>query len=165
MAALDTLKAADGQPIGLRPATLDDVDILFEWQRHPETRRYARNPAVPDYGEHYDWMVGCLHDPERRLEVITHGGEPVGALRLDLLAGAISDDERWEVSIYVAPDKYRFGIGEAVLAMARALLPNAELVADIHPDNHASLALFRKCGYVRRGNVYVNAPAIITTAN
>ena len=165
IAGLGSFQAADGRPIELRPAHLDDVDLLFEWQQHPEMRHYSRNSAAPDYDEHCSWLVRFLDDPDRRLEVITHGGEPAGALQLSLLSIEISEDERWEVSIYVAPDKYRLSIGAAALAMARALLPNAELVADIHPDNHASLALFRKCSYVRRGNVYVNAPAIVTTAS
>lgn len=138
--------AADGSPVAFRPVTADDSRQLYEWQSHPVTRRYARNPAVPTYEEHEIWLGRKLKDPGCEFYIILYRNRPSGVLRLDRTN---SSSERYEVSISVAPERARMGLGHAALSFARALLPEASFLAEVLLANEASHALFQSAGYRR----------------
>jgi RimJ/RimL family protein N-acetyltransferase len=138
--------ATDGGQVTLRRAAIEDVLIIFEWQRHPETRRFARNPFAPEIEEHRRWFETRLSSKDCMLYIVQHNREPSGVLRFDRIIGYRFD--AWEVSIFVAPNKKRLGIAEAALDLGRWLLPEAELVAEVLPENKASHRLFRKAGYI-----------------
>ncbi len=147
---------ARGQTVRIRPATAADMDLVHRWQAAPQTRRFARNAAVPDEATHRTWMERRLTDPGCVFNVILVGSEPAGVLRLDRASGPGCS---WEVSIYVDPALYRRGIARAALALARRLMPEARLVAEVLPDNHASHALFLAAGYRRTDTLYELRPA------
>jgi UDP-2,4-diacetamido-2,4,6-trideoxy-beta-L-altropyranose hydrolase len=135
-----------GKPVWLRPATPDDLEITYEWQTQPETRRFGRNNAVPTRAEHESWFSARLQDPASILNVIVCDGEAVGTLRLDRL-----DSLAYEISIVVSTSFYGRGIGLAALELARRLVPEARLKAEILPGNTRSEALFTKAGYLPTG--------------
>ena len=152
---IDPLLAKDGAPVTLRPATMDDADLMLRWQSNPRTRRFARNPQAPSRREHARWLREKLVDPDCILEIILHGGEPAGTLRLDRCApGAV-----YEVSIVVDPARYRLNLASQALALARKMLPEAKFRAEVLACNEASHALFIRAGYERSGKDYVSRPA------
>jgi UDP-2,4-diacetamido-2,4,6-trideoxy-beta-L-altropyranose hydrolase len=144
---VSTHVARDGAQVSLRRMRADDALILFEWQCHPDTRRFARNPQPPELEGHKKWFAARLTSNDCILTMILHGDQPAGMLRLDRDLNHLAD--AWEGSIVIAPDKKRLGIGEAALALGRELVPSAELVAEVLPGNEASHRLFQKAGYVR----------------
>ena len=73
-------------------------------------------------------------------------------MRLDRRTGG------WEVSISVDAVRHGAGIGRAALALARRLVPEAPLLAQILSGNEASRALFARAGYVQDGPWYVSRP-------
>src|SRR5574341_539311 len=103
--------------VSLRPARPEDAALLFAWQQHPETRRYACNPEPPTWEEHLQWLGGVLADDTRTLLIAEQDSHAVGMLRLD------TRSERREVSIVVAPGLHRRGIGSAMLAMMKKQWP------------------------------------------
>ncbi len=135
----------DGQSLWLRLASLDDSQLMFDWQCHPETRRFARNPAPPTRGEHDDWMGRLSLDANVMLMLVMDGDEPVGVLRLDAVDGPAVR----EVSIYVAPERHGQGMGRAALKLARTIYPSWTFHAEVLPENRASHELFRTAGYRR----------------
>ena len=138
-------------------ASRGDRELLYRWQIQPETRRFARDPRVPSEAEHQEWMDRVLADPGIMLTVVMHGDEPAGVLRLDVIDGATVR----EVSIYVAPEKHRHGIGKAALRLARETFPSWTLHAEVHPDNRASHTLFQKAGYRSVSDTrYVSDPLV-----
>jgi RimJ/RimL family protein N-acetyltransferase len=154
LAELDPPPAHDGKAIRLRPAVAADAERLLTWQRDSRTRRHSRNPVAPDLGEHLAWFTARLGDPECLLNIIMHGDAPAGVLRLDSRA----EDGAYEISIYVAPDRWRLGIGRVALDLARTLLPEAELWAEVLANNEASHALFGGAGYRAEGTWYISLP-------
>jgi RimJ/RimL family protein N-acetyltransferase len=74
------------------------------------------------------------------------GDGAAGTVRLDRCAVAGCPDG-YEVSIAVAPDYRRSGIGKAALTLARQLVGRVPLLARIKPENEASRRLFAACGY------------------
>ena len=153
--------ARDDAEITMRPATAADSELLFEWQTHPDTRRYFRNPTLPTKCEHEAWISARLFDANCLLNIIEYGDEPAGMLRLDALD--IQDDgtdEAYEVSILVAPDRTQLGIGNAALRLGRRLAPDSNLYASVHPDNAASRHLFASAGYLPAGDGYLQTPGL-----
>lgn len=138
--------ASDGQPAHLRMATPDDAEIMLDWQRHANTRRFARDSNPPERGVHIAWVNNRLADGDTILNIIMHGDAPAGVLRLDRRENAR------EVSVLVAPDKYRLGLGLIALRQAEQLVPDTRLLAFIKPENKASLSLFERAGYVATGD-------------
>ena len=150
--------ARDGRPVRLRPATKADAGVMLRWQRHPGTRRFSRSPGAPSEREHQHWLADRLADPGCLFNLILHGDAPAGVLRLDRIDSDQDPDNTYEVSILVAPDRHRLGIGRAALHLVRQLLPEAELRAEVLPGNVASDALFRSAGYIRRKGSFYSPP-------
>lgn len=157
--ALSPEKAADGVPVKLRPASMDDAMMVLSWQQEPAIRRYARNPAVPSKEEHMAWMESRLSDPNSIFSIVLHGEIPVGVLRLDRLAGR--NPTAYEVSIYIDPSAHRNRLGKAALALARRLVPEVILEAYVHSDNAPSHALFVGAGYLSEGEYYRHYPIVM----
>jgi UDP-2,4-diacetamido-2,4,6-trideoxy-beta-L-altropyranose hydrolase len=148
-----TVAASNGKEVRLRLAEYSDCDTLFDWQQHPQSRRFAHNPKAPTAAEHARWFAQTMIDPARLLLIVMCGVEPAGMLRLDRLA-----DGSRKVSILTAPSHYRHGIASAALELARRFIPAGELHAEILAGNIPSHALFRRAGYRERGPaLYVHA--------
>jgi RimJ/RimL family protein N-acetyltransferase len=133
---------------------MDDAALMLEWQSHPQTRRFARNPKAPDPETHHEWLRGVLRDPARILCILEAGDLPAGSLRLDP-----TDDGGLEISIYTAPDHYRRGIASAGLRLARQLAPGLQIHAHVLPNNSVSHELFTRAGYhLITADHYVQVP-------
>lgn len=153
MIAVTPEKTRHGGEVGLRRATLADAELMLQWQRHPLTRRYARNSQVPESTDHRKWLNHKLQDPACVFNMIEYQAKPAGVLRLDRVR-----DFTFEVSIYLDPDQTGRGIGQAALGAARRLLREAILLAHVLPENKASHALFQAAGYRLEGEHYVKHP-------
>ncbi|MHA1598169.1 MAG: UDP-2,4-diacetamido-2,4,6-trideoxy-beta-L-altropyranose hydrolase [Alphaproteobacteria bacterium] len=145
------LLTADGATVQLRPAVMADCEVLLDWQRQPQTRRYFRNPEPPADGEHAAWMQARI--AEKMIWMLMLGDEAVGMVRLEN-----KDDGAAEVSVLIDSARHGMGLGAAALALVRAAHPTRTLVADVHPDNAASHALFRGGGYEKDGDIYICPP-------
>jgi UDP-2,4-diacetamido-2,4,6-trideoxy-beta-L-altropyranose hydrolase len=133
--------------VSLRPTTIEDAEQMFMWQTHPSTRRHSFNPAPPSWAEHLRWLSARLADARCLFRIILLGDRPAGTVRLDRRTVAGCPDG-YEVSIAVAPDCRRSGIGKAAaLTLAPQLVGHVPLLARIKPENEASRRLFAACGY------------------
>lgn len=144
---IDPERDAEGRAVTLRPATLDDADLILAWQQHPDTRRFARNPAVPARAEHEAWLAQKLADSNSLLQIVMCDDTPAGLIRLDCAQAAAGR----EVSILTAPEQYNRGIGFAALRLARRLVSLSPIRAFVLPGNEPSLRLFEKAGYKPAG--------------
>ena len=142
-------RANNGGAVALRLAEPDDEDTLLAWQRHPSTRKFARNPEAPTAAEHHSWFAARLADPDCLLTMITLDGEAVGMLRRDppTAPRQASGPECREVSILVDPERRNLGIALEALNFARRWQGNTVIAATVLRGNEASGALFRAAGY------------------
>lgn len=58
------------ETIRLRPATINDADILLEWRNDPETRIASHNTAEVQRNDHISWLSRTLSNPDRRLNLL-----------------------------------------------------------------------------------------------
>lgn len=151
----------DGLAVTLRPATLDDAELLLVWANDPVTRASGFHPRPIEPDEHRAWLAARLASAASRLYIGMAGGEPVGQLRLE------RGPDQTEISISIAPDARGRGHGRRLLAAGVAAaradpsIAGAPLIARVRPDNRASRALFGAAGFVEREQTTVEGEACL----
>jgi len=135
-------KAKDGNDVSLRKATLKDIQLVYTWQCQPNTRRYARNPAIPSQDEHTLWMKYKLADPQCYFYIINHDTAPSGVIRLDRLSSFC-----YEISIFIDEMKQNLAIAKQALLLINELHAEVDIYATVMQDNSASQALFTSVHY------------------
>lgn len=156
MAALLPPRQIAGGDMTIRIVEARDEAILLDWQRNPETRRFALNPAVPSSEEHHVWLQDRLLSSTDWFLMAERDGEPLGFVRIDWI-GEDSGRPEFIVSIATSPQHHRQGLGAGLLQAIRQLSPSAHFFAKILPDNVASLALFLRAGYRLAADGYFHA--------
>jgi UDP-2,4-diacetamido-2,4,6-trideoxy-beta-L-altropyranose hydrolase len=140
--------------VSLRKATMNDAVLAHSWRNAEITRRYFRNPSLLSQEEHLDWWRKRIDDASSHLLIAHCGAVGVGVIRFDVGADVA------EVSIYIDPDLHGFGLGSQLLELGCDWLTLHEaevvrLVAEIHPENAASIKAFRAVGFsTAKGNIW-----------
>lgn len=142
-------RAKNGGQVALRLATSDDESLILNWQSHPTTRRFSRNPTIPSAEEHHRWFTTRLADPQCFLTLIMLEDAPAGVLRLDPVPPPTETPEApaYEISILISPEHRGQGVAEEALRFARRWQGQAVIVAEVLPGNTASDRLFRNAQY------------------
>ena len=147
--------------VHLRPAALEDAELVLAWANDPVTRAASVSSATISWPDHLAWFSAQLAREDRHLFVAEHEHAPVAFVRLDASAeqpGACT------ISINVAPAARGRGLGVAVLEAGSAIaagLGFGSVHALIRPDNHASRRAFARAGYVHTSDTAVGAePAL-----
>ena len=132
----------------VRPAAMDDADLLLAWRNDATTRAVSRQPDAVARPDHVAWLEASLARPDRHLLVGEVDGEPVGTVRWDE-----EGEGEWEVSITVAPQARGRRLAPSLLAAAEHWLavrcgPDLRgYLAVVHRDNTPSRRLFVGGGY------------------
>lgn len=129
----------------LQRAAENDAKLVYQWQCHPKTRKYALNSDLPSWEEHVIWMKDkikyCYQDYFYLIEEIATN-EKVGVIRLDR-----QYTNEYLISIFIAPDFYGKGIGLSAVKLLDILHPQITIRATVLEDNKASQKLFQKAKY------------------
>jgi RimJ/RimL family protein N-acetyltransferase len=137
------LPAKDGKNVTLRQAVVEDIDFVYQLQCEPKTRQFARNPDVPLYQNHVNWMQQKLKDNKSHFYVIEHDTR-CGVLRLDPIEHRHAE---FEISIFLAAEYHGKGIASAAIKRLTMLHNNDSLLATVLPGNDASQKLFESIGF------------------
>lgn len=139
------IPAKDGLNVTLRQATFEDIDFVYQLQCEPQTRQFARNPEVPSYQSHVEWMQRKLTDNRTLFYIIEHDG-PGGVLRLDPLEHAYA---KCEISIFLTVGCHGKGVASAAIRRALMLHNDVTMLATVLPENYASHQLFERLGFYK----------------
>ncbi|MBK8158272.1 MAG: UDP-2,4-diacetamido-2,4,6-trideoxy-beta-L-altropyranose hydrolase [Rhodospirillaceae bacterium] len=156
VALLPPRSIRDGRKLHLRIVEASDEAMLMDWQRAPETRRYALNPAIPSAEEHHNWLFERLSAVADWFLIAEVDAQPAGYVRLDWI-GEDNGRPEYLISIATARSHHRMGIGAALLKAVRQLAPGAHFYAKILPDNLASLSLFIRAEYSLAADGYFHS--------
>lgn len=118
--------------IGIRGATINDADILFDWINDSETRENSFNSGTIDWNDHIQWLKIKLDDPASKIYILKYNEIPVGVVRFEI-------NETTIIGITVAPDHRGMGLGAEILKTA----------CNTFWENHADSIL----AYIKKGNV------------
>jgi len=130
--------------IFLQSASEDDTALVYAWQSHSATRKYALTPNVPTWSEHQSWMLKKLQSRSDYFYMIINRADrsKVGAVRLDRRESGL-----YLVSIFIDPNLYGKGIAFQALNAIEAIHPDITIHARVLKENIASHRLFRKAGF------------------
>ncbi len=139
----------------LRPAGLGDLDRILSIYNHEvqaSTATYDTQPRTPV--EHRKWF--SVHGPDHPVLVAESGGAVCGWASLSPWSDRAAYGRSVEVSVYVAEDSRRRGIGrmllQALIEAARERRYHA-LLARISADNEASIRLHADLGFFVAGTL------------
>ena len=129
------------ETITLRPATIEDADILLEWRNDPETRKASHNTAEVQRSDHVSWLSRTLGNPDRRLYVAEENGDPVGTVRTDFADGV------WELSWTVSPRARGRGVAKRMVAVLANEI-SEPIRAEVKTGNTSSVRIAEHAGMV-----------------
>ncbi len=145
----DSVRKTEGAKpvvVRLRRAAAGDCRQVWLWRNEEATRAASFDGAPIAFEMHQSWFHQSLQRPDRHLFVVLADGHEAGVVRLDVTDGVGT------VSVHLAPVWRGRGVGPSALAavedVAFGLLGLGLMEARVKSDNGASLAAFRKAGFV-----------------
>ncbi len=140
----------------IRDAARGDLPAIVEIYNAAIPGRLATADTSPvTVASRHAWFVE--HRPDHRpLWVVTDGRAIVGWLSFQSFYGRPAYHATAEISVYVAPDRQRQGIGRALVSRALEESPRLglqTLLGFIFGHNAPSLALFERFGFARWGTL------------
>ena len=129
--------------IQLRPARLEDAQLLLNWRNNPAARQASLNTDIITYEDHVKWFKGVLEDQSRYLYIATHDNNDVGTIRADLTPETGAYNLSWSV----APEHQGKGVGKKMLSLLMEEL-QGPFTATIRKDNTASIHIAEATGMV-----------------
>lgn len=135
----------------LRPLSVDDAEALFAAHGDPETHKYWSTPAHSTVEETARYIAETLAIKGARGWAITESdGEALGRIALFALREGVG-----EIGIVMRRESTGRGLASKALQLVEAYafgdLGLHRLMADIDPENNASLSLFLRAGFQREG--------------
>lgn len=133
--------------IFIRPADAPDAEPLWRWRNDPATRQFAFSQEAVDWDKHQNWFAAALDNPDRTILVACDtDGQRLGMVRFDM------DEKTGQAltSINLAPSARGKQLSVPILSAAIEYFlgpRKLELIAEIKPDNTASLKCFQSCGF------------------
>jgi methionyl-tRNA formyltransferase len=132
----------------LRPVTIDDAKLLFEWRNEEECRKNSFHSEPVTWEEHVNWLQRKLVSPDTKMYIFTVDSNDVGQIRLEAQNG------EYMISYSVAAEYRLMGYGSRMLMLAEKSVyetkPGAVLCAEVKKDNIASQVLFEKLNYTKK---------------
>ncbi len=132
----------------VRAAAMHDVELVYQWRNHVETRSISRDRSPIPWSVHQAWFCNVLADSRRRMLIGVVGDTPVGVLRFDSRVGR----DEVEVSIFLDPGLHGLGLGAALMRVGHAdwehtVGRDSSFVATVLDGNLVSKRLFESAGY------------------
>lgn len=145
---------ADG--IVLRALERADAEALFSAHNNDATHKYWSGPAHTSVEQTADYIQDTINIPNAHAWAITEtGGEALGRIALFLLREGVG-----EIGVIMRPEATGRGFASKALSLVVAhafdTLGLHRIVADVDPDNAASLNLFLRNGFEREGLLRAN---------
>lgn len=131
----------------LRPATMNDARLLFEWFNEPAVRAVSFSSEKVSWEHHCAWLKSKLADQHYVIWLAEAGaGRPVGQARF------VMEDDTATISISLAAESRGQGLGTLLIwAACRKLCREHQKIrrikAWIKPDNVGSLRAFEKARF------------------
>jgi len=69
--------------LSLRPATLEDAEMLLKWRNDKDTRMASHTTDEVKLENHIEWLRATLQNQNRQLYVAEKNGISVGTVRAD----------------------------------------------------------------------------------
>lgn len=138
----------------LRPATAEDIRLIYEWANDKDTRNNPFNIEYIKFENTREWFYKKLNDPDCHFYIFMQGCHPLGQIRIDI------DNANGYVDYRLAPEYRAQGYDKIIFNecdkfVTKEHLPIKEMVVNVKPDNIALQLELEEAGFECVGlNVY-----------
>ena len=145
---IDVVIHTKKNPLQLRKATKNDVDITFRWASHTNIRKYSFQQEAITQEMHYAWYNSKINDPSCLYLLLEKDSEVIGSIRYDI------NTENEAIISYLIDNNYHgHGYGNAILSLSLSALVEkfptvSQLIGFVVPENIASRKIFERQGYL-----------------
>jgi UDP-2,4-diacetamido-2,4,6-trideoxy-beta-L-altropyranose hydrolase len=147
------LRNKDFKDLSLKSITLENKEMIWQWQNIKEVRQYFNNSNAPTFEQHELWFVRRLNQYENPYWIICDHEEAVGSISLTYN----KDINGYDLSWYVLPAYQGKGLGSKSLRMAVSLVAPLPVRAVVKEENIASHRSLEKAGFIRKDhNSYIS---------
>lgn len=132
--------------ISLRPATMDDREMVFRWRNDPFILAHGSLHRGVSWEEHDRWFEGTILERDRKMFIVLQQSIPIGQIRFDR-----EDRRDCIVSVYLLEAFTGRGWGVQAIRIGCALVFQAwdveRVIACVRTDNPGGRSSFRKAGF------------------
>jgi UDP-2,4-diacetamido-2,4,6-trideoxy-beta-L-altropyranose hydrolase len=151
---LNFMQNKAGLKLSLRPVTLADCCLLWEWANNPTVRAASFSSKPISWEEHQEWFNKQLSNLDCYYYIIVKDMTiPIGQVRFDKSGNAA------EISISISEIFRGHGYSaEAIIMASKYLFQESDIsriYARIKPGNTASISAFARAGYNMGKNIIV----------
>jgi RimJ/RimL family protein N-acetyltransferase len=132
--------------IGLRPATMSDLDMIFRWRNDPFILAHGSSNREVGQKEHQQWFAETISGQNRKMFIILERSNPIGQIRFER-----ESRRDCVVSVYLLEEF--IGRGHGLLAIRKGCAAIFQgwdvdrVVACVRFDNQAGRSAFLKAGF------------------
>lgn len=138
--------SAGEDTIALRPATMDDREMVFRWRNDPFILGHGSSQREVQWEEHKQWFENTIFGESRKTFIVLNQGDPIGQVRFDR-----QDEQTAVVSVYLLQAFTGRGLGVQAIRMGCDAIFESwvidRIVACVREDNLASRSAFLKAGF------------------
>ena len=145
---VDVVIHTKNNPLKLREATKNDVDITFRWASDPNIRKYSFQQEAITQEMHYAWFNSKINDPDCLYLLLEKDSEVIGSIRYD-----INTENEALISYLIDNNYHGHGYGNAILSLSLGVLTEKhprlkQLIGFVVAENIASRKIFERQGYL-----------------
>jgi len=135
-------------PLQLREATKNDVDLTFQWASDANIRKYSFQQEAITQEMHHAWFNSKINDPDCLYLLLENDSEVIGSIRYD-----INKENEALISYLIDFKHHGHGYGNAILSLSWRVVTKKyptlkQLVGFVVPENIASRKIFERQGYL-----------------
>jgi RimJ/RimL family protein N-acetyltransferase len=132
--------------VTLRPATIDDAPLVFEWRNDPDIQAISGTTKELKMHDHLKWFAARLQESHAESIYMVEGSEAgtIGTARI-LQDGT----SHARISLTIASEYRGRGIGRKVIRLLKNKIDEMSriAVARVHTENLTSLRAFMSVGF------------------
>lgn len=132
--------------VTLRPATIDDAPLVFEWRNDPDIQAISGTTKELKMHDHLKWFAARLQESHAESIYMVEGSEAgtIGTARV-LQDGT----SHARISLTIASEYRGRGIGRKVIRLLKKKIDEMSriAVARVHTENLTSLRAFMSVGF------------------
>lgn len=134
--------------VRLREATMDDMDLVFEWANDPEGRKNSFHTEPIPYDTHCNWYKNKMDSKDSNIYIYCEENRPAGQIRVDM------EGQKAVISYFIEKNSRNRGHGKRIIQLLKEKVIHeypqiTELVAEVKKENYPSQKIFEDLGFTK----------------
>ncbi len=133
--------------LSIRGIKESDIPEIYRWRNDPLTIKFSKTGKGVETQEHLDWFERISSSTSIYTQIAVLKGEPIGII----VFTKKSNDKVFDITINIAPDFRKLGIGRNFISLAekelRGKVGKCSIQAFISEGNINSISFFEKSNY------------------